>query len=93
MIHTVGPVYSPREDRATLLRSCHTEALRVADALGCATVAFPAISTGVYGYPKPEAARIALAVMRAHDDSFDRIVACLFDASAAEAYLRILDER
>ncbi len=56
MIHTVGPVYSASEDRAGLLASCHAESLRVADELGAATVAFPAISTGVYGYPIDEAA-------------------------------------
>ena len=51
VIHTVGPVYASSEDHSGLLRSCHVEALRVADTLGCVTVAFPAISTGVYGYP------------------------------------------
>jgi len=47
VIHTVGPIYSSREDRAARLVSCHVESLRVADELGCAAVAFPAISTGV----------------------------------------------
>src|SRR5438309_5691080 len=51
VIHTVGPVYSREEDRSHLLASCHTESLRVADEVGAKTVAFPAISTGVYGYP------------------------------------------
>ena len=59
VIHTVGPVYASREDRSALLRSCHVEALRVADTLGCAIVAFPAISTGVYGYPLDLAAPVA----------------------------------
>jgi O-acetyl-ADP-ribose deacetylase len=49
VIHTVGPVYTKREDRSGLLASCHIESLRVADELGAGTVAFPAISTGVYG--------------------------------------------
>src|SRR5690349_16072195 len=48
VIHTVGPVYSRQDDPATLLASCHTESFRVADELGARTVAFPAISTGVY---------------------------------------------
>jgi O-acetyl-ADP-ribose deacetylase (regulator of RNase III) len=60
VIHTVGPVYSKREDRSETLASCYRESLRVADELGAHTVAFPAISTGVYGWPKDDAARIAL---------------------------------
>ncbi|MGZ8600828.1 MAG: O-acetyl-ADP-ribose deacetylase, partial [Actinomycetota bacterium] len=55
VIHTVGPVYSEREDRSLLLASCHASSLRVADEVGARTVAFPAISTGVYGYPIEEA--------------------------------------
>jgi O-acetyl-ADP-ribose deacetylase (regulator of RNase III) len=60
VIHTVGPVYSRHDDPAPLLASCHTESLRVADEIGARTVAFPAISTGVYGYPKEEAARVSI---------------------------------
>ncbi len=59
VIHTVGPVYSRHDDRSALLASCHTESLRVADALGATTVAFPAISCGVYGYPLHLAAPVA----------------------------------
>src|SRR5918996_3386119 len=54
VIHTVGPIYSQDEDPSASLASCHTESLRVARELGSATVAFPAISTGVYGYPLDE---------------------------------------
>ena len=64
VIHTVGPVYAKREDRSGLLASCHTESLRIADELGAATVAFPAISTGVYRYPVDEAASIAIEAVR-----------------------------
>jgi O-acetyl-ADP-ribose deacetylase (regulator of RNase III) len=60
VIHTVGPVYSGSPDDRRLLASCHTESLRVADGLGARTVAFPAISTGVYGFPVERAAPIAL---------------------------------
>jgi O-acetyl-ADP-ribose deacetylase len=63
VIHTVGPVYSKREDRSETLASCYRESLRVAEALGAHTVAFPAISTGVYGWPKEDAARIALTTV------------------------------
>ncbi len=59
VIHTVGPVYSSTEDRSAALRSCYVESLRVADEVGARTVAFPAISTGVYGYPREDAARVA----------------------------------
>ncbi|HZS33783.1 MAG TPA: macro domain-containing protein, partial [Methylomirabilota bacterium] len=65
VIHTVGPVYSRTEDPSPLLASCHREALRVADELGCETIAFPAISTGVYGYPVELAAPVALGAVAA----------------------------
>lgn len=67
VIHTVGPVYSATEDRSALLADCHRNALSIAEALGARTVAFPAISTGVYRWPLPDAARIALATVRAVD--------------------------
>jgi O-acetyl-ADP-ribose deacetylase len=63
VIHTVGPVYSAAEDRSAVLGSCHTESLRVAVELGARSVAFPAISTGVFGWPVPDAARIAVAAV------------------------------
>ena len=64
VIHTVGPVYAKSEDRSHLLAGCHTESLRVADGLGAKTVAFPAISTGVYGYPLEEAAPVSIGAVR-----------------------------
>jgi O-acetyl-ADP-ribose deacetylase (regulator of RNase III) len=61
VIHTVGPIYAEAgEDAPLLLASCHRESLRVADELGAVTVAFPAISCGVYGYPPAEAALVAV---------------------------------
>jgi len=60
VIHTVGPVYSGKPKDAELLASCHTESLKIAAAKGIETVAFPAISCGVYGYPLEEAAPLAL---------------------------------
>ncbi|MET8678447.1 O-acetyl-ADP-ribose deacetylase [Streptomyces sp. NPDC004647] len=65
VIHTVGPVWSDTEDRSSTLASCYSESLRVADELGARTVAFPAISTGVYRWPLADAARIALSTVRA----------------------------
>ncbi|WP_213814067.1 O-acetyl-ADP-ribose deacetylase [Glaciihabitans sp. dw_435] len=64
VIHTVGPVYSPREDRSELLASAYRESLRVAARIGADTIAFPAISAGVYGWPMADAARIALQTVR-----------------------------
>ncbi len=79
VIHTVGPVYSDSEDRSALLASCHTEALRVADELGATSVAFPAISTGVFGYPVEPAARSAVAAVRAADTRVELVRFVLFD--------------
>jgi O-acetyl-ADP-ribose deacetylase (regulator of RNase III) len=65
VIHTVGPVYSASEDRSAVLASCYAESLRVADELGAKTVAFPAVSAGIYGWPHEDAARIALTTVSA----------------------------
>jgi O-acetyl-ADP-ribose deacetylase len=64
VIHTVGPVYSTSDDRSALLASAYRESLRVADELGARTVAFPAVSAGVYGWPLDDAARIAVTTVR-----------------------------
>jgi O-acetyl-ADP-ribose deacetylase (regulator of RNase III) len=90
VIHTVGPVYSREEDPAALLSSCHTESLRVADELGAASVAFPAISTGVYGYPMDEAARVAVDAVRAAETSVREVRFVLFDAGAHAAFERAM---
>jgi O-acetyl-ADP-ribose deacetylase (regulator of RNase III) len=65
VIHTVGPVYSRKENRRHLLESCYRESLRVADELGAATVAFPAVSAGIYGWPLDDAAVAAVETVRA----------------------------
>ena len=90
VIHTVGPVYARSEDRSALLASCHTESLRVADELGARSVAFPAISTGVYGYPLDEAAPVAIAAV--HDVSTDvgEVRFVLYGREAFEAFDRAL---
>lgn len=64
VVHTVGPVWSRTEDRSALLASCYRESLRVASEVGARTVAFPAISTGVYGWPLDDGARIAVCTVR-----------------------------
>jgi O-acetyl-ADP-ribose deacetylase (regulator of RNase III) len=93
VIHTVGPVYSAREDRAGLLADCHRNTLRVAEDLGARTVAFPAISTGVYGWPLPDAARIALDTVRATDCAAVREVRfVLFGYAAYDCFKARLDD-
>jgi O-acetyl-ADP-ribose deacetylase len=64
VIHTVGPVFSAGEDRSALLRDCYANSLAVADELRAATIAFPLISAGIYGWPLEDAVRQALAVLR-----------------------------
>ncbi|NNG41263.1 O-acetyl-ADP-ribose deacetylase [Flexivirga sp. ID2601S] len=65
VIHTVGPVWSKRQDRSALLADCYRNSLAVADELGARSVAFPAISAGIYGWPMDDAARIAARTVRA----------------------------
>jgi O-acetyl-ADP-ribose deacetylase (regulator of RNase III) len=86
VIHTVGPVWSASEDRSDLLASCYRESLRVADELGARTVAFPAISTGVYRYPMEDAARIAVETVRAAKTEVEEVRFVLFDERAYEAF-------
>ncbi|MFF0794040.1 O-acetyl-ADP-ribose deacetylase [Streptomyces spiralis] len=86
VIHTVGPVHSATEDRSDQLASCYRESLRVADELGARTVAFPAISTGVYRWPLEDAARIAVAAVRSTDTEVEEVVFVLFDDRAYAAF-------
>jgi len=96
VIHCVGPVYEREGARAPgLLASCFTEALRLCREHGLSSVAFPAISTGVYGYPLDKAARVSLAAvrddLRAHGaPAVVRMV--LFGANALSAFERAADE-
>jgi O-acetyl-ADP-ribose deacetylase (regulator of RNase III) len=91
VIHTVGPRYVEHDDPAPLLARCHTEALRVADELGARTVAFPAISTGIYGYPVDEAAPVAVAAVLGADTRVEEVRFVLFDPRAYEAFRAALD--
>ncbi|MDT0397634.1 O-acetyl-ADP-ribose deacetylase [Streptomyces edwardsiae] len=86
VIHTVGPVHSAGEDRSALLASCYRESLRVADELGARTVAFPAVSTGVYGWPMDDAARIAVEAVRAAGTAVEEVRFVLFDDRAYAAF-------
>ncbi|MFE7576699.1 O-acetyl-ADP-ribose deacetylase [Streptomyces sp. NPDC057521] len=83
VVHTVGPVWSRTEDRSALLESCYRESLRVAAELGARTVAFPAISTGVYGWPMDDGARIAVRTVLAEAAApVEEVRFVLFDADA-----------
>lgn len=92
VLHTVGPVWSGGDQREDeLLRGCYRRSFEIASAEGARSIAFPAISTGVYGFPKDRAARIALNEMRRWQADFDRIVACCFSSEDAERYQRTLE--
>jgi len=91
VIHTVGPVYSGVEHDRESLASCHTSSLRVADELGATTVAFPAISTGAYGYPLEEAAPVAVEAVRGADTKVAEVRFVLFDGAALDAFTRALE--
>ena len=87
VIHTVGPVFSKGEDRSAVLASAYRESLRVAEELGAATVAFPAVSAGVFGWPLDDAARIAVETARAHDPvSVQEVRFVLFNQQAYDAF-------
>ena len=87
VIHTVGPTYAKTKDKSHLLAACFRNSLAVADELGAATVAFPAISTGVYRWPVDDAARIALETVRAAPTRVQQVTFVLFDQRAYDAFV------
>ena len=92
VIHAVGPVWQGgTHGEAELLRATYESAFRLARSEpSIKSIAFPAISTGAYMFPKPLAAEIALDAMRRHADGFERIVACLFDDASLALYENVL---
>lgn len=92
VIHTVGPVYHGGDTDAALLASAYRRSFEVALESGVMSIAFPAISTGVYGYPKEEAARIAIGVMQEYEEKFKKVVACFHSEGDAQIYQRIMNE-
>lgn len=93
IIHAVGPVWrGGGSNEQGLLESAYTNSFRLAREHGVRSIAFPAISTGAYGYPKADAARIALAVMHEHEHDFERILACCFSEADAAIYREVRSE-
>jgi O-acetyl-ADP-ribose deacetylase (regulator of RNase III) len=96
VIHTVGPIYRGGErGEAAILASCHRESVRLADEHGLASLAFPAISTGAYGYPVSDAAPIAISSTLEALSSAKHVTLCrfvLFDISTVRAYQRAAEQ-
>jgi O-acetyl-ADP-ribose deacetylase (regulator of RNase III) len=87
VVHTAGPIWSETHDRSDVLRSCYIESLKVADGLGARSVAFPAISAGIYGWPIDDAARQAVAGVRAATvEHVQEVRFVLFDDRALAAF-------
>jgi O-acetyl-ADP-ribose deacetylase (regulator of RNase III) len=87
VVHTAGPIWSAEHDRSAVLRSCYRESLRVADGLGAGSVAFPAISAGVYGWPMDDAAVQAVTGVRAAEvECIREVLFVLRDEPALAAF-------
>jgi len=94
VVHTVGPVWSGGDEgEPALLASCYRRSIQVAAAAGARTIAFPAISTGVYGYPLEPAARIAVRTVRGAAASLDEATFCCFSAADLAVYEALVRER
>ena len=91
IIHTVGPIWrGGKYGEPEALASCYRRSLEVADELGAATVAFPAISTGVYGYPREAAARVAVETLVDHQTEVREVRLVAFDKPTLEIYRQFL---
>ena len=91
IVHTVGPVWRDgSHGEPDLLASCYRRSLEVAAGLGARRIAFPSISTGVYGYPSALAAEMAIATVRAAANAMDEVVFCVFSDADLALYRRLL---
>ncbi len=86
VIHTVGPTWAKTKDKSGLLEDCYRNSLRLADELGARTVAFPAISAGVYRWPMDDAARIAITTVRESGTAVDEVRFVLFGQQAYDIF-------
>jgi O-acetyl-ADP-ribose deacetylase (regulator of RNase III) len=87
VIHTVGPVWhGGGQNEPELLARCYRNSLSLAAQNGLASIALPAISTGIYGYPREMAAEIAVREVKAHANALDRVIFCCFDRATADLY-------
>jgi O-acetyl-ADP-ribose deacetylase (regulator of RNase III) len=89
VIHTVGPVHAKTRDHSAELRSCYTTSLAVADDLGAATVAFPLVSSGIYGWPKEDAVRQAMQALSTATTNVRHATLVLFDAATLQLAERV----
>jgi O-acetyl-ADP-ribose deacetylase (regulator of RNase III) len=90
VIHTVGPVYSVGVDRSALLASSYRRSLDVADSLGARTIAFPAVSAGVYGWPIEDAARIAVETVASVRTAVQKATFVLYSREAYDAFAKVV---
>jgi O-acetyl-ADP-ribose deacetylase (regulator of RNase III) len=94
VIHTVGPVWQDgNHNEDELLASCYRSSLKLADHLGARSIAFPAISTGIYRFPKERAARIALKQVLEYPGLVETVLFVCFDAETAATYRKLLPEQ
>jgi O-acetyl-ADP-ribose deacetylase (regulator of RNase III) len=90
VIHTVGPVWREDHDEDRLLASCYRKSLEVADQLKVKSIAFPAISTGIYAFPKQRAARIAVNEVQKYRGDIKAIFFVCFDSETADIYRELV---
>lgn len=92
VIHTPGPIYRDGlHGEPKLLRSCYENSMKLAEENGCETVAFPAISAGVYGYPKKDATRIAVRTVREYPtQNVKKVIFCCFGEEMLKIYQNVL---
>jgi O-acetyl-ADP-ribose deacetylase (regulator of RNase III) len=90
IIYTAGPIYSGAPSDAELLQKCHDASMQVADEIGARSLAFPAISCGIYGYPVDEAAPAAIDAVMGAKTAVELVRFVLFDARTEEAFRRAL---